>query len=64
MITSGVILNYSSTLPGSQILFWCEEGLLPNTVIIAICTESAIWVPNPIEHSCSASSVDMFQTGN
>lgn len=48
-----VNLEYSSTLFGSQLLFWCENA---KNVTTAQCSENAIWMPDPTELVCSPSS--------
>ena len=34
------------------IIFHCEEGLLPDTVIEAVCGSTGVWSPNPANHMC------------
>ena len=40
------------TLLNATIIFHCEEGLIPNTTIVAICGSTGVWSPNPANHLC------------
>ena len=36
----------------ATIIFHCEEGLIPNTTIEAVCGSTGVWSPNPANHMC------------
>ena len=40
------------TLFNDTIIFHCEEGLIPNTTIEAVCGSTGVWSPNPANHMC------------
>ena len=55
---SGFIKNMSSTILGAVISFQCDQGFSPPEERPATCardedTGSAVWEPNPAEHTCS-----------
>ena len=55
---SGSIAPHSSTLEGAVISFQCDQGFSPPEERPATCvrdedTGSAVWEPNPAEHTCS-----------
>lgn len=54
MVNSNISLDYNSTLEGSHLIFWCRDGLLPENVMMAQCTDNATWMPNVTELVCSA----------
>ena len=61
---TGVIVDpYESTSEGSMITYHCDDGLVPNRTITAICMSNGQWHPNPISHTCqlpSAGDVTIF----
>jgi hypothetical protein len=53
----GVVIEpFNDTLFGSTIVFHCEEGLIPDTVIEAVCGSTGVWSPNPANHLCANQS--------
>lgn len=46
-------LDYNSTLEGSLLAFWCEDGFIPRGVITAVCHSNASWIPDPTQHVCA-----------
>ena len=63
---SGSIAPYSSTLEGAGISFQCDQGFSPPEERTATCardedTGSAVWDPNPGEHTCSKNETGMLQ---
>ena len=51
-----ISFKYNSTLFGSELLFWCEDGLLKGDVTTAQCIVSGKWRPNPSEVVCLRAS--------
>ena len=45
-------LNETMTSFNALITFHCEEGLIPNTTIEAVCGSTGVWSPNPANHMC------------
>ena len=43
---------FNSTMFNAVIIFHCEEGLIPDTVIEAVCGSTGVWSPNPANHFC------------
>ena len=35
----------------ATLAFHCEEGLLPDTTIEAVCGSTGVWSPNPANHN-------------
>ena len=51
----GVVIkpfNDTLTFFNALILFHCEEGLIPNTILVAVCGNTGVWNPNPANHMC------------
>ena len=49
----GVIIeSFNDTLFNATIVFHCEVGLIPVTVIEAVCESTGVWNPNPANHMC------------
>ena len=42
----------SIALEGSQITYHCQPGLVPSEWMVANCTESGYWIPDPAELIC------------
>ena len=52
-IASGVVIEpFSSTMFNATIAFHCEEGLIPDTVVEAVCGSTGVWSRNPANHLC------------
>ena len=52
-ISSGIAIEpFSSTMFNATIVFHCEEGLIPDTVIEAVCGSTGVWSQNPANHLC------------
>ena len=52
-IASGVVIEpFSSTIFNATIAFHCEEGLIPDTVVEAVCGSTGVWSRNPANHLC------------
>ena len=54
-ISSGpevVIEPFNNTLFNATINFHCEEGLIPNTTMVAVCGSTGVWSHNPANHLC------------
>ena len=43
---------FNGTHFDATIIFHCEEGFIPNTVIEAVCGSTGDWMPNPASHLC------------
>ena len=51
--SSGVIIEHiNGTQFNATVIFHCEEGLIPDTVIEAVCGSTGVWNPNPVNHLC------------
>ena len=51
----GVIIelfNNTMTFFNAKFLFHCEEGLIPNTILVAVCGSTGVWSPNQANHMC------------
>ena len=48
---------FNSTMFNAVIIFHCEEGLIPDTVIEAVCGSTGVWSPNPANHMCANESL-------
>ena len=49
----GVVIEpFNNTLFNATFVFHCEEGLIPDTVIEAVCGSTGVWSPNPANHLC------------
>ena len=49
----GVVIEpFNNTMFNAVIIFHCEEGLIPDTVIEAVCGSTGVWSPNPANHMC------------
>ena len=54
LVKSGVTLMFTSTLEGSQLVFWCDES--PNDTMIASCLSNGRWSVDLHDHSCTVFS--------
>ena len=55
---SGVTIRpFASTNIGSVITFQCEDGLIPQDVVAALCGMNGEWTPDPAQHRCSNTSL-------
>ena len=51
--SSGVVIEHiNGTQFDATVIFHCEEGLIPDTVIDAVCGSTGDWRPNPASHLC------------
>ena len=48
------IEGYSSGVEGSQIVYYCQPGLLPSDRLVANCRDDGSWSPNPDNLVCTA----------
>ena len=58
-----IIDPYVNTTGGSLITYHCDDGLIPNNTITAICQSDGQWNPSPDRHTCrppSAGAVSMM----
>ena len=52
-VASGVVIEpFDNTQFDATIIFHCEEGLIPDTIIEAVCGSTGFWNPNPANHLC------------
>ena len=49
----GSIGGYTSTVEGSVVAFYCNEGLIPAEQMNTTCASNGSWTPNPAELICS-----------
>ena len=49
----GSIGGYTSTVEGSVVAFYCNEGLIPLGQMNTTCASNGSWTPNPAELICS-----------
>jgi len=52
---NGVVESYTNTTEGSEVFYRCNQGLVPEGRMRAVCTRNG-WSPNPASLSCSSSS--------
>ena len=50
---NGSIGGYTSTVEGSLVAFYCNEGLIPLGQMNTTCASDGSWTPNPAELICS-----------
>ena len=55
---NGSIGGYTSTVEGSVVTFYCNEGLIPAEQMNTTCASNGSWTPNPAELICSESPLD------
>ena len=52
-VASGVVIEpFNNTQFDATITFHCDEGLIPQTLIKAVCGSTGDWNPNPVFHLC------------
>ena len=56
----GSIGGYTSTVEGSVVAFYCNEGLIPLGQMNATCSSDGSWTPNPAELICNEPSDGEF----
>ena len=54
----GSIGGYTSTVEGSVVAFYCNEGLIPLGQMNTTCASDGSWIPNPAELICNESPLD------
>ena len=53
----GVLIQpYNSTTVGSQIIFRCMDGLIPEKEVSAVCRSDGEWSQDPEIHVCGANN--------
>ena len=50
---NGSIGHYISTVEGSVVVFYCNEGLIPAGQMNTTCASNGSWTPNPAELICN-----------
>ena len=48
----GSLENYTSTTEGSEVFYSCDQHLVPEGRMRAVCTRNG-WTPNPADLNCS-----------
>ena len=48
---NGSLESYTDTTEGSEVFYSCDQGLVPEGRMRAVCTGNG-WSPNPAELSC------------
>ena len=48
----GSLESYANTTEGSQVFYRCNQGLVPEGRMRAVCTRNG-WSPNPAELCCT-----------
>ena len=56
-----LILPYTATTEGSVIELKCEEGLVPEESIMAVCGNDRRWYPDPTTLNCSSNTTSGIQ---
>ena len=52
-VPSGVVIEpFNSSQLDAIITFHCDEGLIPHTIMKAVCGSTGVWNPNPAFHLC------------
>ena len=49
---NGSLEGYTVTLEGSEVFYRCNQGLVPEARMRALCTRNG-WSPNPAEICCN-----------
>ena len=49
---NGTIVNYTSTVEGSALLYQCNPGFGPVGEMTAVCAANGSWNPNPADVTC------------
>ena len=49
---NGSIVGFVSAVVGSQVLYSCDPGFLPEGLRTSICSSNMNWSPNPAEFPC------------
>ena len=49
---NGSLESYTDTTEGSEVFYSCEQGLVPEGRMRAVCTRNG-WSPNPAELCCT-----------
>ena len=49
---NGSIVGFVSAVVGSQILYSCDPGFLPEWLTISIYSPNMSWSPNPADFTC------------
>ena len=49
---NGSLESFTNTTEGSEVLYSCNPGLVPEGKMRAVCTRNG-WSPNPADLSCS-----------
>ncbi len=55
------MLNYTSTSVDSTLESQCEEGFLPEVLIISRCNINGDWKPDPSQHNCSLAEITTYK---
>ena len=51
--SNGVVIEHiNGTQFDATVIFYCDEALIPDTVIEAVCGSTGVWNPNPANHLC------------
>ena len=50
--SSEVIVQYTSTIVGSVIFYWCQQSGFAPSSLSAVCMESGRWSPDPSQVFC------------
>ena len=59
---NGVLISpYTATTEGSVIVFQCEEGLVPEENIMAVCGNDRRWYPDPTTLNCTSNTTSGIQ---
>ena len=49
---NGTIVNYTSTVEGSALLYQCKQGFGPVGEMTAVCAANGSWSPDPADVTC------------
>ena len=54
---NGTIVNYTSTVEGSALLYQCNPGFDPMGEMTAVCAANGSWSPDPADLTCKGTSM-------
>ena len=60
---NGSLQLCTSTTAGSEVVFWCDPGFVPERVMTAVCGSDGQWTPNPGNVTCSPRPTQILVPG-
>lgn len=61
-LANGIVIEpFNSTQFDATIIYHCDEDLIPDTIIEAVCGSTGVWSPDPAYHMCLNQSLGKQQ---